>query len=249
MQLADTVGFLDRLRGSSSPSPTKRPSGLSTLSEDLYDFGLFEIDPRVASPDLVARAGQLEPKYYHGAAADPAAFTAAVSRAAHERGSWATYGGMRLVNSLVGPDAHGSSDVFEMAFGFLRSRHINFFYLSPVEIDWWVRNHPGEDYLSPRPLPPRPFTITPLADGERRRLVNLGPHGNNNEIYAIARDGRFHSVVLHPGEDWRDAGTTESRESLEQLYERLGEIVKYPRPEIDPEFANFCPLQQPDFSP
>lgn len=169
----------------------------------MYDFGLFEIDPRVASPDLVARAGQLEPKYFRGAAADPAAFAAAVSRAAHERGSGATYGGMRLVNSLVGRDAPGSSDVFEMAFGFLRSRHINFFYLSPVEIDWWVRNHPGEDYLSPRPLPPRPFTITPLADGERRRLVNLG-HTVTTTRYtpspAMADSTRSFSTQARTGE-------------------------------------------------
>ncbi len=244
------MGFLDRIfKGGSSVTSSGPHRAPNALSDDLYSFGLFEINPLEASPALAARAGQLEPQYYGEAIADPAAFTAAVSHAARARGSWATYGGMRLVNSLLGSDAPGSFEVFEMAFAFLRSRNINYFYLSRREIDWWVTNHRGEDYLTTRPLPPGPIAITPLSDGERRRLVNLGPHGNNNEIYALARDGAFHAVVLRPGESWQESSVTESRDALWQLYERLGEVVKYPRPGIDPEFANFCPLHPPDFSP
>ena len=80
--------------------------------------------------------------------------------------------------------------------------------------------------MTTRPLPPGPIAITPLSDGERRRLVNLGPHGNNNEIYALARDGAFHAVVLRPGESWQESSVTESRDALWQIYERLGETAR-----------------------
>jgi len=243
------MGLFDRMRRGNSVATASQSVPSSSLGEDLYLFGRFEIDPRSAPPDLASRASQLEPNYYGQATADPAAFTDAVSRAARARGSWAAYGGMRLVNSLLGSSAPGGDAVFELAFSFLRSRNINFFYLSPVEIDWWVKHHPGEDYLRPRELPPGSFSITPLAESERRLLVNLGPHGNNNSIYALARDGRYHSAVVYSGDSWQDANITETRDTIEQLYERLGEIVKYPRPGIDREFANYCPLNPPDFSP
>ena len=242
------MGFLNRLLKSNSAPPTAGGT-LDSLGQDLYAFGRFEIDPRAAAPDLVTRVGQIEPRYYPEAIADPALFTGRVAAAARVRGSWASYGGMRLVNSLLGSDAPGSVEVFELAFAFLRSRNLNFFYLAPVEIDWWVKHHRGEDYLTPRQLPPGPYAVAPLAEGERRHLVNMGPQGNNNDIYALANDGRFHSVVLYSGQSWEDSSVTESMDSLEQLYERLGEIVKYPRPGIDPQFALFCPLEPPDLSP
>ena len=263
------MGFLDKLRQSlsgsdssatayqqvppsSAQAPARSSPQASNLAAELYAFGRFEIDPVNAPAPLLAVAQEIEPRYYRRAIADPAAFCRTVREVVEREGGWAAYGGMRLLRSLLGeldnPDFH---QVNELGFAFLRSRNINFQYLSMVEIDWWVKHHGGGTYLNGRPQPPREGSVTALGPGERRKVAHMGPKGNNNDIYVYAADDQFHAVIVSPGDSWERCAAMPwfSYPDLFDLYDRVGEAFKSPPPWCDAEMAKFCPLDPPDFRP
>jgi hypothetical protein len=249
------MGLFDRFKhNAAAPGPTayqQQSSRDEQLARDLYVFGRFGALAPNAPPELAEAAQPVEVRYYKTAIADPPAFARRVLEIA-KHGGWAACGGMRLLRSLVDEKLCGPAfnEVCEHGFAFLRSRNINFLHLSRNEIEWWVTHHPGEDYLTPRQLPPGETRVTPLQPGERRRVANMGPP-NNNDIYVYAADGAFHAVILHTGESWESATQYHwfSHKDLFQLYVRVGEAFRSEPPWCDPEMARFCLLDPPDFRP
>ncbi|MEI2809580.1 MAG: hypothetical protein V9F00_05095 [Nocardioides sp.] len=247
------MGLLDRFgRGRQGAGTVTR--GWGELEEDLYQFGLYEVRP-LKAPDRARAVGpQIELKYYRQAIAGPTRFAQEVMTAARHRGGWVSYGGMRLLNSLLGPGEIQAvfDEVSDLAFAFLRSRNINFVYLSMREIDWWVAHHPGEDYLTRRaPRPPREGSVTPLAPGERRRLAHMGPDGNNNDIYVFAAPGAFQAIVVTPGASWADAVRRpwQSAPDLYGLYVEVAEAMRCEPPWCEQQLKAFIPLDLPNFTP
>jgi hypothetical protein len=249
------MGLFDGLRRGreESRSPIRRVDAASTLAEELYAFGRYEILPMRAPQQIRDAASGIEPKYYQEAIANPASFGQRVLAAARQRGGWAAYGGMRLLRSLLGEGVAQPTfdEVSELAFAFLRSRNINFMYLSRFEIEWWIKHHPGEDYLKRRPFPPRENWVTPLASKQARRVANTGPTGNNNDIFVVESGGVYQAVIQSPGQDWYDAVkyAWQTAPDLYGIYLEVAEALRSEPAWCDPQLRAFIPLDAPDFSP
>ena len=244
------MGLFDFLKGSSGQGNSGAGPD-AALASDLWAFGRFEILTPRAPQALAERASVIEPRYYGEATANPEAFSRRVLAIAQRHGGWHAYGGARLLRSLLTSPAGPTFDaVVEESFRFLRSRNINFMYLSPVEIDWWVRHHPDENYLQPiKPLPPTD-AVTPFALGEFRKVAEMGPQGNNNVVFVHRTADKYLALIQSPGENLADTTRMpwDSNVDLYNLYEELGSRLRVEPPWCDAELARFCRLAAPDLS-
>lgn len=109
------------------------------IARDMEIYGRFEFSPQDAPPGAGDVVGQLLPKLYPIAQANPDAFTADLAAAVLPVGGWAVYGGQRCVRDLVG--AHSRHPAYiamaETAVAFLRSQGYGPVYLSEAELGAW----------------------------------------------------------------------------------------------------------------
>lgn len=102
-------------------------------------YGRFEFSSQDAQPDAGKIVGELLPKLYPIAQADPDTFTAELGAALLPVGGWAVYGGQRCVRDLVG--AHSRHPAYiamiEAAVAFLLSQGYGHMHLSEAELEAW----------------------------------------------------------------------------------------------------------------
>lgn len=225
-----------------------------SIVADLEAFGRYSIRPTEAGALVAERGAYLEPDLYPVALLDPALFCRGMRSVAESPGGWVAYGATRLIVSLLGSTTNDDYDaLMTISMNFLRSRNISAAFLNGYENTWWKQHHGTEPWLTGRQAPtPETAQITILGDGELRRLANMGPGGNNNDVLATRTpEGHFQALIEGPnsGDDplvgqfvWQSA------ESLYELYMRVSQSLGSPPCWCDPELAAFIPLPQPDFS-
>jgi hypothetical protein len=111
-------------------------------------YGRFEIAPQQADPSAASRVGELLPRLYRIAQADPDAFITALAGAVLPHGGWAVYGGERCVKDVVDMNSRhpGFLQMIDAAMTFLRSQGYGPGHIAPYEMQAWRELHPGEEW-------------------------------------------------------------------------------------------------------
>ncbi|MFD0327289.1 hypothetical protein ACFQZC_01390 [Streptacidiphilus monticola] len=221
---------------------SRRTAPPQITRDDLDRFGRHAFDTRNAGDAETTWAVNLTMRAYQWGQADRAAFMAAMVDAA-THGQWAALGAERMVIEALGflQDDPSFDTVMEHSLRFLRSRGIPKLHITGYEAQWWAAHAGNEPWLVGRPAPSlQAAPITPLRDGELRRVANMGPDGNDNDILVTRADDGFKAVIEGrysdddprlTRRDWHFAPT------LHALYVRLGDSLGTPPPWLHPELA------------
>ncbi len=229
--------------------------GLPVNIVDMMDqFGRFEFDPLGQG---VVAAGDVWPRLVSPlmplAQADQARFLRHLAAALLPAGGWAVYGGERLVKELFRGDLDDPSyhAMMSAALAFLRSQGVPLMRLNGYEKSFWHSTQgQTEEWLLSRPAPdPQAAPITPLHDGERRRIAQLESDPKSNAIY-VRRDSETGYVASIDARwsdedprrvenDWHSAST------LYSLYVEIGRSLGVPSHWCDPELEPYFPFDRP----
>jgi hypothetical protein len=224
------------------------PPNVITMMER---FGRHEID-LVHSPDdgyAVFQATQ-EP-LYPAARDNPVGFIRALADACVPVGRWAVYGADRTVVNLVGASVTGEDwfRILDASNEFLRAN-----YVPPMRVPEyaWSRfiemGGTGSTWLELRSPPERgTVQITPLRDGEMRRLVTLGPEPDAN-VVLVRREGTRLVALIDRRQSDDDPTRSQSEwkdgSDLYELYTEVAWDVQV-RDWADPEIEPFFPAPRP----
>lgn len=246
------MGLFDRFKA--NPSQGAGHIDDQRMAADFWAFGRQYILRSLGRsiPESVAiRCNTLEYEYFQLAREDRAGLLARARGVAEAAGGWTAVGAAQLMRSVT-TELNGADfdAIMEVSTAFLNSRMIPSAYRAPWELAWWQDHHPGEYFFSvARRVPTRASAAIPeLGLGEARRVANMGPDGNNNDLYVIRTADQYHCVIVAPGVRWQDVTFMWfSYPDLYDLYVRVGEAVKSPPPWCEPELARYCPIDPPDF--
>ena len=151
-----------------------------------------------------------------------------------------------LSGDLDDPSYHA---MLEASLDYLRSLGVPKMRLNGYEFEFWA-THKGrtEPWLEARPLPVNP-TLTPLAQGEDRRIVQMESAPDSNAIYARMVDPQTFQALIDAR--WNDEDPTRSRtewktaSSLYDLYKIVGAALSVPPHWAHSEFEPFIPHATP----
>lgn len=109
------------------------------IARNMEIYGRFEFSAQDAPPGAADVVGQLLPKLYPIAQANPDTFIADLGAAVLPMGGWAVYGGQRCVRDLVGTHSRHPAYIamVEAAVAFLRSQDYGPMNLSEAELGAW----------------------------------------------------------------------------------------------------------------
>lgn len=180
------------------------------------------------------------------ASSDPEGLVAALADACVPVGGWTVYGADRAVVNLIGVDPPGTEwpRILDGSLEFLRAN-----FVPPIRIPSYAWDHfidsggTANTWLPLRPTPERGATpITPLAAGERRRVVKLGPEPDAN-VVVVKQDGS--EVVALINSRYSDDDPTRSDHEFKRaadlygLFVELGwslQVWDWADPEMEPFF-------------
>ncbi len=188
------------------------------------------------------------------AQADSTAFLRALANAVLPVGGWAVYGGAHLVKEVLRGDLEDPSHhaMTAASLDFLRDCGLPQSYvLNGYESAFWsATKGKTEPWLITRPTPtPEAAPITELADGEMRRLAQLGTASDSNVFY-VRRDpdGRYTAVI---DAQWSDEDSRRVRrdwktaDSLYELYCEVAYSLQIPPAWFHSELEPYFPLPRP----
>ena len=246
------MGLFSRRSASQWPLP------IPELVAAMERFGRHEYDPMRSSEDASWPYESIIAPLYPLASNDPQAFLEMLSEHVSSGGGWAAYGAGHAVWELVTSDVRASlkdhaayNAVIDASLAFLRRNGVPPKRLTDYEWDHWVsQGGTVATWLPPRPLPPRdPSPITPLNDGEKRPIAQVGAESDSNVIlvrhengrYVASVDARWSDEDPRRGErDWKSAA------ALYDLYIEVANSLQTPTPWHDREMAPFFPLATPN---
>ncbi|WP_431914377.1 hypothetical protein [Micromonospora carbonacea] len=250
---------LGAARGSGpGPDPGSRQGtaarGLpADLEERLARFGRFTFDPGGGDTDADEVLRTLLHPLYPVAQADPARFLTTLRDRALPAGGWAVYGAAHLVWELLGGGVEHPAhhDLMTASLGFLRERGVPNSRLKGYEWEYWLnRRAAGEPWLVGRPKPtPQEAPVTPLRDGELRRVAQLWPEPDSNVLYVRRDPDGSHVLVVDAR--WSDDDPTRHRDdcaradTVEELYSQFGTNLQTPPFWCHPELEPYFPLPAP----
>ncbi len=175
-------------------------------------FGRHEIDVLNSSDDGGALFQATQAPLLDAASRDPEGFIRALADVCVPVGGWAVYGADRTVVNLVGTSPPGPDwlRILDASNDFLRSN-----FVPPMRIPGYAWDRfielggTGNTWLPLRDPPSRETArLTPLAEGETRRLVKMDARPDSNVILA-KRDGADHVALIDSR--WSDDDPTRSQ--------------------------------------
>jgi hypothetical protein len=231
------VGFLNRKQKG------LLPSDLVPLMER---FGRHEIDPMRSTDDSYGVFQSTQEPLLNAAREDPQEFIRALADTCVPAGGWAVYGADRTVVNLVGVNPGGDDwfRILDASIQFLRSNYVPPMRVPPYAWERFIdQGGTGNTWLELRSPPERgTVEITPLSDGDTRRIVKLGPEPDANVILA-RRDGDSYVALVDA--KWSDEDPTRSQSEwkrapdLHDLYLEVAwssQVWDWADPEIEPFF-------------
>jgi hypothetical protein len=207
-------------------------------------FGRHEIDPMCSDDDSYAVFQATQEPLLNAARENPQQFIQALADACVPVGGWTVYGADRTVINLIGTTPGGEDwfRILDASIQFLRSN-----FVPPMRVPQyaWERfldqGGTGNTWLELRPPPDRgAVQITPLRDGETRRIVKLGPEPDAN-VVLVRRDGDTYVALVDA--KWSDENPTRSQSEWKRasdLYELYVDVAwssqvwDWADPEIEP---------------
>jgi hypothetical protein len=232
---------------------SKKPAAPEISRQEIDRYGRHKI--KVIDSADWSFAADLEMRAYQWGQADSAGFMAGMVLAS-EGGEWAAFGAGRLQIEALGFQRSDPQfdTVMHHSINFLRSRGVPRIHLTGYENSWWVDNSGGEPWLVGRPMPePDAAPITPLDDGELRRIAYMGPEGNDNNILITRADAGYKAIIEGKNSDedprlMRNEWMGMAAPTLYELFVRLGDALITPKPWMHHELVPYIPLPAPDFS-
>jgi hypothetical protein len=227
---------------------SRKPKGLlpADIVPMMERFGRHEIDPMGSSDDGYAVFQATQEPLLGAAASDPMEFIRALADACVPVGGWAVYGADRTVVNLIGTSPGGADwpRILDASIEFFRSN-----YVPPIRVPMyaWERflenGGTSNTWLQLRQPPARDeVLITPLREGETRRLLRLSPQADANLVLLRKTGEKFVAVIdarysdedpTRSEYDWKE-GT-----DLYDLYLDIAwssQVWDWADPEIEPFF-------------
>lgn len=230
----------------------RRPSRVlpANIVDLMERFGRFEIDPQSSTDDAHAVWSDTQAPLLEAASADAGRFIAELAEVCIPAGGWTSYGAERTVINLIGLDPPGPDwpRLLDASIEFLRANGVPPMRVAGYMWSYWVDSGGSANtWLPPRPAPSLDAAgITPLADGQVRRIVQLGP-GDANAILVRREGARYVAMIdakYSADDPTRSQADWKSADSLYDLYLDVG-ISTQMYFWADPEFEPFLPLPKP----
>jgi hypothetical protein len=218
-------------------------------------FGRYEIDPQVSSESSQDLWSATQQPLLGLARSDPARFMSVLAEAVLPHGGFAVYGAEHtMVNLLSDPDRQNPAYVALMdgAIEFLRSNGVPPNRVTGGEWQHWIgRGGTSSTWLTRLPTPAESAApITPLSDGEVRRIAQLVAAENSNVLFVRQRENGSYCQVIDAR--WSDDDPRRVRNddfqsypSLYELYVDLGLSLQAPPFWYHEELAPFFPIPAP----
>lgn len=168
-------------------------------------------------------------------------------------GGWACYGAATTVEAAMSHplDVPAYHELFAASLDFQREAGVWEDALSINERRFWRAEHPGEAWQTPRRQPSRDEAkITPLDDGELRKVVVMMNIPDSNEVLVTRTDGgTVLSIMDMPVERGTDKGRTREvaheADDLYTLFAHISYHMRVPNHWVDPELEPFFPFPSP----
>ncbi len=184
----------------------------STIVQMMERFGRHEIDPIGSTDDGGAVFQATQSPLLTMASTDPEGFIRALAHACVPVGGWAVYGAERTVVNVIGTNPPGQQwlQILDASIEFLRANYVPPMRVPPYAWERFIETGGTAGTWVPLREPPdrQAVSIAPLADGETRRLVKLGPAADANVIL-VRRDGDEYIAVIDAR--WSDEDATRSQ--------------------------------------
>jgi hypothetical protein len=209
-------------------------------------FGRHEIDPVRSRDDGYAVFQATQEPLLNAVRDNPQEFITALADACVPVGGWAAYGADRTVVNLIDSTPGGEDwfRILDASIRFLRSNFVPPMRVPPYAWERFLdQGGTGNTWLELRTPPDRDAVrLTPLGDGEIRRVVKLGPEPDANVIL-VQRAGESYVALVDAR--WSDEDPTRSQSEwkhaadLYDLYLDIAwssQVWDWADPEIEPFF-------------
>jgi hypothetical protein len=209
-------------------------------------FGRHEIDVMASTDDAYGVFQETQQPLLGPATSQTEEFIEALADACVPVGGWAAYGADRTVVNLVGTAPPGDDwlRILDASIEFLRRNYVPPIRIPPYAWDRYIdRGGTANTWITLRPVPARnEVALRPLADGETRRLVSLGPTPDANVIL-VRREGDQYVALIDAR--WSDEDPTRSQSEWKRapdqydLYVDIAwthQVWDWADPEIEPFF-------------
>jgi hypothetical protein len=224
----------------------RRQHGLlpSDIVQMMERFGRHEIDVINSTDDPHDLFQQTQQPLIEAASSRPEAFLKALADECVPAGGWAVYGASRTVVNLIGNSPPGDDwlRILDASNEFLRANLV-----PPVRVPGyaWSRfiqtGGTANTWIALRPPPPRAIAVlSPLDDGEVRRLLKLGTAPDANVVF-VTRQGEDYIALIDGPESSDDPTRTQWEwKRLSDQYELYldvalsSQVWDWADPEIEP---------------
>lgn len=216
------------------------------IVQTMERFGRHEINPMDSTDDGYAVFQATQQPLVEASRSDPEGLIAALAEACLPHGGWAVYGAERTVVNLIGTSPPGDAwlSLLDASIQFLRSNYVPPMRIPPYA---WTRfielgGNANTWMELRRPPSEQEARITPLRDGEVRRVVKLGAAADAN-LVLVRRDGDEYLALIDAR--WSDEDPTRAQSdwkrapSLYELYLDVAwssQVWDWADPEIEPFF-------------
>ena len=245
--------FGKREHESTKQAGSDGPSVPSNLVDCMERFGRYEIDPVRSQDNSVTIWKETQEPLVQLFLADPHALIHALAFACIPVGGFAVYGAERTVVNFLGSDSLNPewashperASLLDASIAFLRSN-----FVPPMRVPEYAWRHFTETggtsntWLPLRPVPQRDAAkITPLREGEERRLMVLAPEPDANVVLVKrAGDGDLVAVIDARRSDEDPTRTQWEHKRAADLYDLYVDVAwscqvwEWCDPELEPFF-------------